>query len=177
MKKTLISLVFTAGLTSNLFADDCSPLLNDLTNYASRTSDQVFCHGSYNIVRVKMTTNRADSRFVSYAEGILKQSTTFHGLTGDSEQYFSDRIANSSHCDEWACYIDSQPFYNKAKDTLGLDITTLGQVTFTLKSWGNGESSIQTSCSNGVMYSTDHGGVYTFYTFSFVKDTLPGDPC
>lgn len=169
------SLALFLLLSSGFAQADCSALFNDLHNYA-QTPSIGNCQPNFNTIYVKMATNRSDNRYVSYAEGFTTEKTVeerrfplFPSFGGTLNQTFSDRIKGvyETRCDVGAfCLPLRQNFVSSAADQLGANFYN-NSVILTLKSWGNGRTSIPLTCTpSGIMYGEKDG---TFFTFSFQK--------
>jgi hypothetical protein len=196
MKKIILMLaVLSSGFVAKA-NPTCTALMNDLITYADDNSN-IF--RDQNVIDVKITTNRADSKYASYTEGrtfkkeisaipfqpldgggIIKPnpgSPIFRktlALVGDGNQYFSDRLLNlNANCTEDFCFPDNQIFSKKASDILGISINKDGYTTLTLKSWGNGKISFDGACTNNMLYGVAQD---TFFVISFKKAIQPGAP-
>ena len=142
--------------------------------------------GNYQI-DFNMVTDRSDGKYASYSEGpgasighLYYYPAHISGLIlfpaylqGDVRQYFSDR--------RWASgpgLFAVNPFDPAHTDNtrvtinLGTSIFGIpfGQVTITLLSWGNAQSSFVPSCQNGLMYGFVGN---TMFVMSLNKDFYP----
>ncbi len=172
------SVLFAFGciaLSSNLLRADCSVLFNDLHSYA-QTPTIGNCQPNFNTLYVKMSTNRSDNRYVSYAEGYTTEKIVSGGrfplipsFGGTTQQLFSDRskAIYETPCNSGEfCFPTQQIFSSSMADLLGMTFTE-GGVVLTLKSWGNGKFQIPLTCTpSGMMYGEKDG---TMFTFSFKK--------
>lgn len=187
IKLSVICALFLNSIIAHADAS-CNVLMDDLIAYASKNTDKIFHPGNYKIVRVKMITNRPDSRYASFAEGTLKRfETVLHrprlppimlsqGLVGPTTQTFSDRtdyITGPCNPGE-LCPGFSQQFTAKKADKLGMSIDRSGDVKLTLTSWGNGVVPLTGTCTNKMLHASSTDG--TVYIFSFIKDTQSGEP-
>ncbi|MBF0300566.1 MAG: hypothetical protein HQK51_17765 [Oligoflexia bacterium] len=180
--KKLLSAFASLLLTLNLaMAADCTSLFNGLFSYAQKATFGN-CSPKFNAIYVKMSTNRSDSVYTSYAEGWLSgkvfgialpgHPAAPSSLNGDATQQFSDRIRDGYkytdlHAAPGTLIIPSkQNFSVWAQDSLAISIASNSTATLTLKSWGNGKISIPVTCDAGMMYGIKDG---TMYTFSFKK--------
>lgn len=172
------SLLFVIGMmamSSGFLRADCSALFDDLYNYA-QTPTIGNCQPNFNTLYVKMSTNRSDNRYVSYAEGYTTQKVTSTGrfplipsFGGTARQLFSDRSKDiyETSCNPGEfCLPVNQIFSTSLADQLGMSFVN-GSVVLTLKSWGNGKFSVPLTCTpSGMMYGERDG---TLFTFSFQK--------
>ena len=181
----LCATVFSTGLVAPAFADDCKPLLSKLVAY-SQNVQIGNCMGSFNALYVKLASNRADSHYVSYAEGWLPRKTLGiclpgkpcypSSLEGDLAQQFSDRVSTvfpEATCPPGlVCPGYGQNFSAEKKDVLGARFLTNATMNLTLKSAGGTVQTVPLSCSGGVMYGTIGG---TLWTVSFKKGVFEND--
>jgi hypothetical protein len=173
LKDTIYTLQVIKGLRPS--SVDCSSMFNDLYSYAQQSTTA--CNTQFNAIYVKMVTNRNDSKYAFYAEGWLSQKNNNpSSLSGDLTQQFSDRT------EDIACYCGSgdfitesviQNFTQSNADILGVNISN-NNVTFTLKSWGNGTYSVPLTCRDGMMFGVSDG---VSYTFSFAKKVYQNVGC
>lgn len=183
---TVLGTITTLGISSAQATDDCHTILQDYYNWASEIGS------SQHVVGVTMSTNLDTRKFVSYSVGELnyypskfkKVGGIFvivpERLQGDAEQTFSDRVWNEPP-PPGGFFGVQHPFSPYAKDKLGIDIhvnpgdATKAQVTFTLKSWGNGKVSIDAECANGHIYGFDKGSQHGrgMYDLTLTKDAYP----
>jgi hypothetical protein len=156
----MIGITVALGHLESADAGDCWPVLQNHLIWAQSDEFSLNHH-----VTFQMVSNNSNAAYASYASGVLDVTsgdpwlfTTGSGRTGshDAIQYFSDRT-----------YPDSSPFNRNAVDILGVQITWWGYVTFTLKSWGNGQMTGTGDCTNDMLV-VDIGN--TKFVFSF-KDT------
>jgi hypothetical protein len=173
-----IKMTFVAALsffsTAALADASCVVLMNDLAAHAEIAPTQ--CARKYNTVAVKMASNRSDSKYVSYADGVLYKKQALQQisppkvlitLSGDSNQTFSDRtiLALTTH---------PQNFDANKSDILGMTFSGDGNVELVLKSWGNGKITMNGICLKNMLYAEKDN---TLYTFSFQKIRSETGPC
>jgi len=146
-------------------AQSCDAMLSDIVNWINTQPNGP---GNYSITFTAVT-NRSDGHYASYLESPTTAAgavvpgpgkLTYHPpytiggwffpayLQGDMAQFFSDRR-----------YGPGNPFdpskTDKTRVTISLGTylgVQFGQVTFTLLSWGNAQSTFIPSCQNGLMY-------------------------
>lgn len=180
-KTILIATILFAGLWAlPANAQSCQPLLDDLINHASASSN--------NYVDFKMTGNRGGSDWVQYTTGTLKYSPgrfvnpfwfppTF---SGEAEQSFSDRIwyePPAPGCTGF-CSTPAHPFNPHAKDKLRVSFKisplatggNYGDLTYTLLSWGNASATVTPQCQGKYMYAFLNDQMLTI---TFKKGTTP----
>jgi len=139
------------------------------------------------VVRVTAASNQRNG-LVSYSEGLLTISSApfppgpgqppsnSYTLAGTLTQYFSDRKFGMPSGS--GISLPTNPFAPQKTDQLGLSISTSGQVSLTLKSWGNKSVGLTgVDCASGVLYGlTNTGRHQSFYVISLRKDTLENPP-
>jgi len=161
----LIAATVVFAIAPNATAQSCNAMLTDFQNWFQTQPNGP---GNYSI-SFNMVTDRADGRYASYAEGggASSASLYYHPATsvgfiyvpaylqGTAVQYFSDRRFTTS---PGTFALD--PFDPARTDQIRVTInlgstifgSPFGQVTITLLSWGNAQSTFAPSCQNGLMY-------------------------
>src|SRR5262245_32804541 len=109
---------------------------------------------------------RSTRNTVSYTEGRLSYDGSTNTLTGTGDQSFNDRRftfqGNSA----------DSPFSPASVDRLRIDISldNAPQITFTLLSWGNGQSTYPILCDNDLLYG--FMGDLEMYVLSLQQTTV-----
>ena len=144
--------------------------------------------GGTNVVRVTAASNQKN-RVVTYAEGELKITgspfpsgagqpppTGPYTLGGTLIQYFSDRKFTLPA--KTGLSLDQYPFSPQKTDQLGISISTTGNITLTLKSWGNTNLNLTgVDCASGVLYGlTNTNPSQSLYVISLSKDFQANAP-
>jgi hypothetical protein len=116
-------------------------------------------------VGFKLTSNRADGRYVSYADGTLKgrrddRNNLSLADNDDVKQLFSDRRYTGydvNGCRNLTSIV-LQPFPVTHSDRLGIEImpnpfdSATVTVTMTLRSWGNGRETFTGQCRDNMIF-------------------------
>jgi hypothetical protein len=163
IRSILSTLIFGCCFSGQVFAGDCSTLLEDLMDWA-KTSEAYYNHN----VNFILTANTGSSKYASYTTGSLDFHDWFFGfnrffpenLSGEGKSYFSDRTwsIEDPNCTGFCGPLKSGPFNPDATDKLGVTLTknstdpSKANVSLTLKSWGNGKINFSASCDNGHIY-------------------------
>lgn len=198
MRKIILMVAVLASSFAAKANPTCTALMNDLLTYADMNTSPF---QDQKVIDVKITTNRADSKYVSYSEGrTFKKEISASlaeplnggfapipnrpvpipigrktlALVGDGNQYFSDRLINlNTNCTSGLCLPENQFFSVRAPDLLGISINKDGFVTMTLKTWGNGKISFDGACTNNMLYGVAQD---TFFVISFKQAVQAGAP-
>ena len=135
------------GAVGSAKADDCTATLKNHFDWVAANAR--------NFVSFKLTSN--STSYASFTEGALDSSSTSPAvISGSAYQYFSDRRYPCTGI----CYPIS-PFYDGAKDTLGVQLTRDGKMTFILHSWGGGIITVPGLCIDGHVYGVYGGALFT----------------
>jgi hypothetical protein len=165
--------VTTLGVATPAHAGDCWTMLEKHFTWAKSAE-----YSKERNLTFHLATNRGDAAYVSYAVGVMDVNTsvdpwlftTTAQRTGnrDGTQYFSDR--QYQECYSYGCF-PVGPFNRAATDVLGVRMTWWGQVTFTMKSWGNGELTGTGDCNNE-MLTTTIGNTLFVLSFKQTSSTI-----
>lgn len=179
-----LPLIASLGMPHAAMAQTCDAFLQDLQTWVTTQPNGP---GDYRI-SFTMATNRTDGQYVSFSEGqLLYHAPSSSGyfylpayFQGDMTQYFSDRRFDphpvpNGFLNPWAPFNPDKTDKLRVNVSLGWSIfgSALGKTTFTLLSWGNGQSSLTPSCPaglNGLMYGTISN---TMYVMSLNKAFSP----
>lgn len=178
MKRTIIgcACLLTVLVTSTPAFAQCQAMFQQRLDWAATGRRVGF----------KLTSNRADGRYVSYAEGSLTRGErdvrgALIGL-GDSDevrQLFSDRkyrFQDVQRCTFLNAILNS-PFNPLQPDRLKLEVLKNPdnggaslRVKMTLLSWGNGVETITAECRNNMVLGFNES-TQTLFTLSLFNQT------
>ena len=137
----------------------CQSTVSELVSWIKETSGVKVKRIQVYGIRMKVDegeTVEHSNAVVSYFSGKVDLAPS-NGLSGDLEQFFSDREKNGQHFD---------------KDTLNLHIQSNGRVQFTLKSWNNHIGEFAGACEDGLIYGFD--GDRLFWVINLTKVIYEG---
>lgn len=180
----LASVISTCFLLQSAQAQSCQALLDDLVNHASNDTGS-----NNNLIEFKMVGNREASDWTQYATGTLDYSPGrlvngwfFIGprFNGQAKQYFSDRLWYKP-APPGTFGTNGNPFNPDATDQLKISFNispftlggaSVGDLTYTLLSWGNAAATVTPQCQGNYMYAFLNDQMLVF-TFKKVSQPIP----
>jgi hypothetical protein len=181
MKKLFIVSLWLIALSSfsNRTFAQCQRMFQDRLDWAGRPNSDGFDVG------FKLTSNRADGRYVSYTEGVLKAERDSSNRTvglfdpGQARQLFSDRkyTFGELHGCTTLQRLTNIPFDVIRSDALRVEVLrnpaddgrTL-VVNTTLLSWGSGHETFIGECHGNLIFGFNNN-TQTIFTLSLFNMT------